>query len=393
MNKNKIIIIGGAGHVGAPLGIALSNKGYEVTLLDINTKFIKMINNGQMPFIEEKCELLLKKSLKRKKIFATNNFEEIKKNKFVIITIGTNIKKNFNPEIEKFLNFFKFLKKRIQKEQSIIIRSSIFPSTFDKIYKIIKSKCDNLTYCPERIAQGKSIVELPKISQIIAGSSKKEIIKISQIFKKISKKIIIVNPLEAELIKLFSNTYRYINFSIGNQFYTMCEKMNINYERLRLKMMDCYPRNKNLPKSGFTSGPCLLKDTMQLSSFFRHKEKILNEAKNINENLPKFIFDKLNRNYNLKNKTIGILGLSFKPENDDIRDSLSIKLLNLFKKNKFTVLSSDEHYKDESTIKRDLLLKKADIIIIVTPHKVYKKIRLKNKNKIIIDLWNVLNDK
>ena len=106
MNKNKIIIIGGVGHVGAPLGIALSNKGYEVTLLDINTKFIKMINNGQMPFIEEKCESLLKKNLKRKKIFATNNFEEIKKNKFVIVTIGTNVKKNFNTYKRLYIKIF-----------------------------------------------------------------------------------------------------------------------------------------------------------------------------------------------------------------------------------------------------------------------------------------------
>lgn len=392
MNKNKIIIIGGAGHVGAPLGIALSNKGYNVTLLDLNTKFNCMLNNGKMPFIEEKCESLLKKSLKKKRINATDNFEEIKNNKYIVIAIGTNIKKNFNPEIEKLLNFFKFIKKKIKKDQSIIIRSSIFPSTFDKIYKIIKPKCKNLTYCPERIAQGKSIVELPKISQIISGSSKKEIVKVSKIFKRISKKIIVVSTLEAELIKLFSNAYRYINFSIGNQFYTMCEKMNIDYEKLRLKMMDCYPRNKNLPRSGFTSGPCLLKDTMQLSSFFKHKDNLLKEAKNVNENLPNFIFNKINFKYNLKNKTIGILGLSFKPENDDIRDSLSIKLFNLFKQKKFKVLSSDEYYKNEFTIKKEILIKKADIIIIATPHKIYKKIKLKNKNKILIDLWNIFGD-
>lgn len=392
MSKNKIIIIGGAGHVGAPLGIALSNKGYNVTLLDLNTKFNRMLNNGKMPFVEEKCESLLKKSLKRKRIIATDDFEEIKNNKYIVIAIGTNIKKNFNPEIEKLLNFFIFLKKKIKKDQSIIIRSSIFPSTFDKVYNIIKSKCKNLTYCPERIAQGRSIVELPKISQIISGSSKKEIIKISKIFKKISKKIIVVNTLEAELIKLFSNAYRYINFSIGNQFYTMCERMNIDYEKLRLKMMDCYPRNRNLPRSGFTSGPCLLKDTMQLSSFFKHKDKLLKEVKNVNENLPNFIFERINSKYNLKNKTIGILGLSFKPENDDIRDSLSIKLFNLFKQKKFKVLSSDEYYKNEFTIKKEILIKKADIIIIATPHKIYKKIKLKNKKKILIDLWNVFKD-
>ena len=392
MKRNKIIIIGGAGHVGAPLGVALSNKGYEVTLLDINIRNIEMINNGHLPFIEENCESLLKRSLKRKKIFATNNFDEIKNNKFIIVAIGTNIKKDFNPEIEKFLKFFKFLKKKIKRDQSIIIRSSIFPSTFNKVYEIIKFRCKNLTYCPERIAQGKSIIELPKISQIIAGSSKKEIKKISNIFKKISKKIIIVKPIEAELMKLFSNTYRYINFSIGNQFYKMCEKMDIDYEKLRLKMMDFYPRNKNIPKSGFTSGPCLLKDTMQLSSFFNHKDKLLREAMNVNENIPNFIFNQIKSKYNLKNKTIGILGLSFKPENDDIRDSLSIKLLNLFKKEKLNVLSSDEYYKNKSTINKNVLLKKSDLVIIATPHKVYKKIKIKNKQKIIIDLWNILNN-
>ena len=191
---------------------------------------------------------------------------------------------------------------------------------------------------------------------------------------------------------MFSNAYRYINFSIGNQFYTMCERMNIDYEKLRLKMMDCYPRNRNLPRSGFTSGPCLLKDTMQLSSFFKHKDKLLKEVKNVNENLPNFIFERINFKYNLKNKTIGILGLSFKPENDDIRDSLSIKLFNLFKQKKFKVLSSDEYYKNEFTIKKEILIKKADIIIIATPHKIYKKIKLKNKKKILIDLWNVFKD-
>ena len=129
---------------------------------------------------------------------------------------------------------------------------------------------------------------------------------------------------------------------------------------------------------------------MQLSSFFKHKDNLLKEAKNVNENLKNFIFNKINFKYNLKNKTIGILGLSFKPENDDIRDSLSIKLFNLFKQKKFKVLSSDEYYKNEFTIKKEILIKKADIIIIATPHKIYKKIKLKNKKKILIDLWNIL---
>tara|TARA_X000001036_G_C20365166_1_gene678128 strand:+ start:200 stop:748 length:549 start_codon:yes stop_codon:yes gene_type:complete len=177
MKKEKIAIIGGAGHVGAPLGIALASKGFKTTLVDLNKKYIKKINNGKMPFLEEGCEILLKKTLKKKMIFATNDYSEIKKNKIIIIAIGTDIKKNFKPELKKFLKFFHSLKKEINNSHSIIIRSSIYPGAYDKVYSIIKSKCKNLTYCPERIAQGQSIIELPRIAQIISGNNQNEIKK------------------------------------------------------------------------------------------------------------------------------------------------------------------------------------------------------------------------
>tara|TARA_B100000700_G_C15002035_1_gene836772 strand:- start:105 stop:1280 length:1176 start_codon:yes stop_codon:yes gene_type:complete len=391
MKKQSIAIIGGAGHVGAPLGIALANRGYKTTLIDLNKKNNQIINSGKMPFLEDGCEKILRKNLSKNMIFATNDYAEIKKNKIIIIAIGTNIKSNFKPELKKFLNFFHFLKKKINRKQSIVIRSSIYPGAYDKVYSIIKTKCKNLTYCPERIAQGKSILELPKIAQIISGKNVKEIKKISKIFNQISRKVIVTDVLEAELIKLFSNTYRYINFSIANQFYTMCNGLGLDYEKLRLLMKDSYSRNNNIPKAGFTRGPCLLKDTMQLSSFFNNKFKLLNEARNINEGIPKVIFKNLKLKYKLKTKTIGILGLTFKADNDDIRDSLSLKLLNLFKKNNIKVLASDEYYKKAGLLDKKELVNKSDIIIIATGHKEYKKIKI-SKNKIVIDIWNILKD-
>ena len=284
------------------------------------------------------------------------------------------------------------MKKKINKDHSIIIRSSIYPGTYNKVYSIIKSKCNNLTYCPERIAQGKSIIELPKISQIVSGVNKVEINKIKKMFKKISKKVIVTEVIEAELIKLFSNTYRYINFSIANQFYTMCDDLGINYEKLRLIMSDNYKRNKNLPKAGFTSGPCLLKDTMQLSSFFNHKYKLLNEAKNINENIPNVIFKNLKKTFNLNGKTIGILGLTFKADNDDLRDSLSVKLLKILRKNKLNVIASDEYHKSDKLVDKEYLIKNADIIIIATGHSIYKKLKIDKKRKKVIDIWNILKN-
>ncbi len=389
INRNFISIIGGVGHVGAPLGLSLSSKGYYVTLIDKNQKNIKKINKGQMPFIEEGCSTLLKKMIKNKKIFATKELKEVKKSKYIIICLGTPINKKFKPDLKKFINFFHTLKKYLNKNQIIIIRSSIYPGTYNKVYNIIKNHCQNLSYCPERIAQGKSLIELPKISQIISGKSKKAKLESGKIFKKICKKIIYTEILESELIKLFSNAYRYINFSIANQFYLICQNHGLDFLKIRSLMRDNYKRNQNLPAPGFTAGPCLLKDTMQLSSFYNHKFPLFKSAMSVNESLPQFIIEKLSSGYNLKKKIVGVLGLSFKAENDDIRDSLAIKLLKKLKSKKIKTLQSDEYFKNEKNVDKNILIKKADIIIIATPHKAYKKLKIK-KNKVLIDIWGIV---
>jgi len=386
INRNFICIIGGAGHVGIPLGLALSSKGYNVVLIDKNQRNIKKINQGIMPFVEEGCAKLLKKMIYKKKIFATSKLDEIKKCKYIIVCIGTPINNKFKPNLKKFFNFFYNLKKYLNKNHIIIIRSSIYPGTCNRVFNIVKTRCNNLSYCPERIAQGKSLTELPKLSQIISGKNDRAKIESGKIFKKVCKKIIYTKIIEAELIKLFSNAYRYINFSISNQFYLICKKQGLDFFKIRNIMKDNYKRNADIPLAGFTAGPCLLKDTMQLSSFYNHQFPLFHAAMSINEGMPLYIVKKLNDEYNLKKKTVGVLGLSFKAENDDIRDSLSIKLLKNLKSKKIKTLQSDEYYKDEKNVDKNELIKKSDIIIIATPHKAYKNLKI-NKKKILVDIW------
>ena len=162
INKNYVSIVGGAGHIGAPLGLALSSKGYKVILIDKNTKNIKKINKSIMPFLEEGCDKLLKKMVLKKRVFGSTKLSEVKKSKYIIVCIDTSINNKFKPNLKKFIIFFNDLKKYLNKNHIIIIRSSVYPGISNKIYELIKKKCKNLSYCPERIAQGKSIVELPK---------------------------------------------------------------------------------------------------------------------------------------------------------------------------------------------------------------------------------------
>jgi len=172
----------------------------------------------------------------------------------------------------------------------------------------------------------------------------------------------------------------------------MCKNQNLDFFKIRNIMRDNYDRNLNIPSAGFAAGPCLLKDTMQLSSFYNHNFALGKSAMFINENLPKFIVQKLSENYDLRKKIVGVLGLSFKAENDDIRDSLSIKLLKYLKSKKIKTLQSDEFYKDKNNVTKKLLVSKSDIIIISTPHKAYKNLKI-NKKKQLIDIWGLIEKK
>ena len=390
--KRNISIIGGAGHIGFPLGLILGSKGFKVSLIDKNKNNIKKINNGEVPFLEENSKKLLTDMRKKKKIYATDQINEISKSKYIIICISTPITNQLNPNLKPFINFFHQLKKKIKKDQIVIIRSSIYPGICEKVYKIIEKKCKNLSYCPERIVQGKSIVELPKLPQLVSGKSKKAILESGKLFKTICKKIIYTEVIEAELIKLFSNAYRYINFAISNQFYMICQNQDLNFFKIRNIMREGYMRNANIPESGFTAGPCLLKDTMQLSSFYNHRFKLGHAAMSVNEGIPIFIIKKLQKKFDLRKKTVGVLGLTFKAETDDIRDSLSIKLVKLLELKKIKTLQSDEFYKNKKNISKNDLVKKSDIIILATPHKTYKRLKIK-KNKTVVDIWGLIENK
>ena len=236
--------------------------------------------------------------------------------------------------------------------------------------------------------QGNSIIELPKLPQIVSGLNPKSIKLSKNLFKMICKKIIITSVLEAELIKLFSNAWRYINFSIANQFHDICENFSINFSQLRKNMIDGYDRNKDIPKAGFAAGPCLYKDTAQLNTFLKNSFTLGIAATNINQNFPKKIYLKLQKKFGLKlkNKNIGILGVAFKSEIDDTRDSLAIELYKLLKRKKLKVNISDEYVKMKNIIDKKKLIKKSEILIIGAPHKSYKDIYIP-KNKYLIDTW------
>lgn len=304
LNNDHISIIGGAGHIGLPLGLAFSKKNFKIHLIDKNKKNLNLIQKNTMPFLEIGAEKILYRALKKKLLFFEDNLDFLFKSKFIIICIGTPINTNLKPNLDNFYKLIKKIKKKINNDQILIIRSSVYPGTIKKIQQILKYKNNNIVYCPERIVQSKSLIELPKLPQIIATDNKNKIQETKILFRKITSKIIETNILEAELIKLYSNANRYINFAIANQLFSICHKYDLNFKRIRNIMQDGYKRNLNLANAGFTSGPCLLKDTMQLNSFCNNLFELGTAAMKINENIPNLIIDKIKKIRNYKKKKL-----------------------------------------------------------------------------------------
>ena len=380
-----ISIIGGLGHVGLPLGIYFAHKGKKTLLIDKNKNNSKIVEKGLLPFKEDINGINLKKLIKSN-IKVSLNLSDISESKFIIVALGTPVNQKGIPETKPFIYMVKKIIDLMNKDQILVIRSSVYPGLIDEIIKIAsKKKIKNIAYCPERISQGNSINELKTLPQVISTYDKFTENEVSKLFKLISPKIIKAQVKEVELMKLFTNSWRYILFGISNEFFMISKKLGLNYENIRKIMIDDYPRAKNIPTAGFASGPCLHKDTIQLSHYLGDNFLFGNAAKKINQNITRFILNELQKNTNLKNKIVGILGMAFKANNDDMRDSLSLKLKKELKNKCKLIYCSDEYVNSKNFVSKDFLIKKCDIIIIGSPHKQYKKLNLKNKK--IINIW------
>jgi len=193
---------------------------------------------------------------------------------------------------------------------------------------------------------------------------------------------------EAELIKLFSNAWRYIQFATTNQFYMIANNFGVDYNKVRNAMKDGYERTATLPTAGFAAGPCLLKDTMQLAAFNSNNFLLGHTAMIINEGLPNFIVENLRKKHNLDKTKVGILGMAFKADIDDIRDSLSYKLGKILRFHGAEVYYSDEYVKDPTFVSKEELIKNCDVVIVGVPHSAYKELVIP-KGVEVIDLWSV----
>lgn len=386
-----LAIVGGLGHVGLPMGLVFATKGLQVCLYDTDKQKAAFVRQGAMPFIEHGAQPMLEAVLDQQTLHTSSAIADLSRARIVMIAVGTPVDDHLNPNLRALLEVIDQLKGALRSEQTLIIRSTIYPGTCRQILRRLEANGQpwHVAYCPERIAQGFAIKELPELPQLVAGLSEKALKDAAALFGLVAPKLIHVSVEEAELAKLFANAWRYIQFAVSNQFYMISRGFGVDFNTVRSVLMDGYGRAATLPTAGFAAGPCLLKDTMQLAAFNNNQFVLGHAAMMINEGLPNFLVEELRRRRDLSRTTVGILGMAFKAEVDDIRDSLSYKLGKILRFHGANVLYADEFVRDPTFVTTERLLASSDVVIVGVPHPAYRSLTIPAGVE-LVDLWGIV---
>jgi UDP-N-acetyl-D-galactosamine dehydrogenase len=403
MKKIKPCIIG-LGYVGLPLFVALKKK-FQIIGYDINSNRV----NELKKYIDRNKEFKQKDLKLKKGCLITSNDFNIKNSNFYIVTVPTPIKKNNYPDLKYIKSAFSKIATYIKNNDIIILESTVYPGTTLKLCKnIIKKKNRNISffigYSSERINPGDKIHNIKNISKVVSIDANKKVISlVKKVYKNVSKKIVFTKKInEAELSKLIENTQRDLNIGLMNEILILCEKANLDFnEVVRLARTKW---NFLKFKPGLVGGHCLPVDPYYLSYYAKKlgfNTQITLAARKTNNFMEEFVFNKIDLKLKkidkFNKRKIVVIGLTYKSDVPDYRNSLAVNIYNKLKKNYKNIKAYDpiieKSFAKKNNIKSSLNeIIKSEVFILLVKHKqISKTINFVKKNKkIIIDPLSLL---
>jgi len=390
--SRDVCVIGGGGHVGLPLALTFADVGLKTVIYDINPKVVDSIRAGKMPFTEEGGQEMLASVLKRGMLEVETSPQLISQCRFLVLIVGTPVDEHLNPSFTAMHKALELCREQLRDGQILILRSTVFPGISWHIQNFLTNELDKkirVANCPERAVQGFSLREFRENPQIISATDHNTLAEVRKLFSHFVTDFVEMEPMEAELCKLMTNAWRYIQFATVNQYYMIATQHGLDFNRILEGCKYKYPRMSGMPGPGFSAGPCLVKDTMQLAAFSQNHFVLGHAAMLINEGLPAHIVELAKKTTELSNLTVGILGMAFKAESDDPRDSLSYKLRKLLTLEARRVLCTDPYVRDETLVPLERVMAESQFLFVGTPHKRYRGLKIP-EDKHVIDVWNCL---
>jgi UDP-N-acetyl-D-mannosaminuronic acid dehydrogenase len=388
-----LVVLGGGGHVGLPLSLAFAREGLRVGIFDTNQATLDLIGTGRMPFKEDGADELLRELLPTGRLVLDASPEILCRTRQIIVVVGTPVDEFLGPSMTIFDRTVDQIAPYLRDGALLALRSTVYPGTSSFVHQKLAARgCRvDVVFCPERIAEGHALEELRSLPQIIGADTDEGAARAETLFGRLAGTMIRTSTKEAELAKLFTNTWRYMKFAVANQFFMIAHQAGVDYANILHAIRHEYPRAADLPGPGFAAGPCLFKDTMQLAAFTSDHFPMGQSAMQVNEGMPAYIVSALERRYGpLRDKTIGILGMAFKAESDDSRASLSYKLRKLLAWAGARVLCTDPYVVDQRLLPLDEVVAESEILVLGVPHKAYRGLSIGGRD--VVDIWGALGE-
>ena len=382
-----VTVLGGCGRVGLPLALAFADRGLRVGIYDVSAAAVELVSRGELPFPERGAAEVLRAGVADGSLRASVEPALIGESEVVVVVIGTPVDEHLNPDPDAVARALLAAEDHLRDGQLIVLRSTVFPGVTSSVERRLAALGIDVdvSFCPERIAEGQALTELYELPQIVGSRTERAAERSERLFRTLTDLVVHLSPEEAELAKLFTNAWRYVKFATANQFFVMANDFGLDFERIRTAVAFEYPRAADMPSAGFAAGPCLLKDTMQLAAFTNNTFVLGHAAMLVNEGLPLYVVSRLEKRFPLGELTVGVLGMAFKAESDDIRESLAYKLRRILRFRAADVLCTDPYVTSDPTLlPLDDVVQRSDLLVIAAPHAVYRQLPLAQP---VIDIW------
>ena len=411
-NKEAVIGVIGLGYVGLPLAVDKAKAGYKVIGIDIQQERVDMVSEGKN-YIGDIADAELDNLVKKEKISATTDYKKIKEVDVVAICVPSPLDQYKQPNIEYIEEATKDIAKELHRGMLLILESTTYPGTTQEIVKPILEetglKCAEdffLAFSPERVDPGNEVYKTKNTPKVVGGVSSFGTKLTASLYDNVLDAEVhtVSSPDAAEMEKILENTFRNINIALANEMAILCDKMEIDvWEVIEAAKTKPYGFMAFYPGPGL-GGHCIPIDPFYLS--WKAKEhdyhtKLIETAGEINNTMPSFVIDRLMRILNkykkpLKGAKILLLGVTYKKDINDLRESPALKVIDLLEKEGAEIIYNDPHISqfkhkkiEYNSVKlTDKILKEADATVIVTAHSAYNYQNIVDKSQIVFDTRN-----
>jgi len=397
----KICVIG-LGYIGLPTASLLANRGYEVIGVDINKTVVEIINQGKIHIVEPDLDTSVHSAVKSGKLKA---YLQPKEADIFMICVPTPFYKNTDiptPNIDYVLAATKAIAPYVKDGNIVILESTSPVGTTELVAKTLQENDIDITklsiaYCPERVLPGKIMIELTENDRVVGGMNEQSTIEVKSFYKTfVTGEVLKTDSKTAEMSKLVENSYRDVNIAFANELSILSDNLDINVWEL-ISLANRHPRVNILQPGSGVGGHCIAVDPWFIVSRDKENAKIIKSAREVNNYKTQWCIEKVKSEalkYELENKekpNVALMGLAFKPDIDDLRESPALYIAqSLIDKLNTLIVEPNVEYVDKIDLKHyNAALKEADIVVFLVAHREFK--RLDTNGKIVLDFCGVKN--